>query len=217
MPSVRKITADGIVDYITDPSGDLESRLAQGNLRAELDNGDTVGVEALTSYERLDAPFEISGVTIAPGGYSYPEFHAFYGFGPQRKLSGIVQVERGSFYDGTRTGISTSRGRIQITPRIIMEPGLTIDWVNLPTGRFTSTLLTTRTSFAVTPRMGAAVLAQYNSTASTLSTNVRFRWEYRPGSDFFVVFNDNRDTTPRGLPSLRGRGVVVKVTRLFRL
>jgi hypothetical protein len=217
LPSVRKITTDAQFDYITDPGGQLESRLAQTSARAELQNGDGFGGEVLVSYERLDDPFDVSGVTIDAGAYEYPEVHAFYSFGPQRKFSGVMQVERGSFYNGTRTGFSTSRGRVQITPQITFEPGLTVDWVDLPSGSFTSTLLTTRTTFTMTPRMSAGALAQYNSSSSTLSTNIRFRWEYRPGSDLFIVFNDNRDTTPHGLSSLRGRGVVVKMTRLFRL
>jgi hypothetical protein len=62
-------------------------------------------------------------------------------------------------------------------------------------------------------------LLQYNSTRNTLSTNLRLRWEYQPGSELFVVYNDQRDTaltTPRGFPMLENRAFVVKFTRLFR-
>ncbi len=35
-----------------------------------------------------------------------------------------------------------------------------------------------------------------------MSSNVRLRWEYRPGSELFVVFNEERDTldTPFSRP-----------------
>ena len=61
-------------------------------------------------------------------------------------------------------------------------------------------------------------LMQYNSTADALSTNLRMRWEYRPGSELFVVYNDQRDTalTPSRFPMLENRAFVVKFTRLFR-
>ena len=87
----------------------------------------------------------------------------------------------------------------------------------MPEGDFTSTLFTTRATYTMTPRMSASGLMQYNSAASSLSTNVRFRWEYQPGSDLFVVLTDNRDTVPTGFPELRNRALIVKFTRLFRL
>ena len=52
--------------------------------------------------------------------------------------------------------------------------------------------------------------------AASLSTNVRLRWEYQPGSALFVVYNDVRDTELRGSPMLENRAFVVKFTRLFR-
>ena len=52
---------------------------------------------------------------------------------------------------------------------------------------------------------------------STVSTNARFRWEYQPGSELFVVYSDGRNTrTPGFPPPLQNRSLVVKVTKLFR-
>ena len=59
-------------------------------------------------------------------------------------------------------------------------------------------------------------LVQYNSLGRSLSTNLRLRWEYQPGSELFVVYNDQRDTALRGTPLLQNRAFVVKFTRLFR-
>jgi hypothetical protein len=92
-----------------------------------------------------------------------------------------------------------------------------VKWVDLPTGSFTATLLTGRVTFSFTPRMLMAALLQYNSTSSLYTTNVRFRWEYRPGSELFIVYSDGRDTLHGGFPLLENRGVTVKLTRLFRL
>ena len=42
-----------------------------------------------------------------------------------------------------------------------------------------------------------------------MGTNVRFRWDYSPGSELLVVYNDQRDTTlrPGRLPMLENRRV----------
>lgn len=215
--TIRKMYYEGVFDYITDPGNRLESRLAQAAVRAELQNGDGMAVEVAQNYESLVVPFEVSpGVIIPVGGYNFNEAHLIYNFGPQRPVSANVTFEFGQFYDGTRTGISTSRGRLQINPQVTLEPGLTLNIVKMPQGDFTTTLLTTRATYTMTPRMSASALVQYNSTSATVSTNMRFRWEYQPGSDFFIVLTDNRDTTPVGFPELRNRALLVKFTRLFR-
>jgi hypothetical protein len=64
--------------------------------------------------------------------------------------------------------------------------------------------------------MFASGLVQYSSNESVFSTNLRFRWEYRPGSEFFLVYTDERDTFPTGAPVLKNRAVVAKINRLVR-
>jgi hypothetical protein len=218
LPGIRKVMWDAGFDYITDTAGRLESRQLQGGFRAEMQNGDSFGFEVADNYEALIEPFAISeSVTIPIGGYRFPEVRIMYNFGPQRTATAMTTVERGAFYDGTRTSISTSRGRVEVTSQVSVEPGITVNWIDLPGGQFTSTLLTARTSYTMTPRMGAAALLQYNSGARTFTSNVRFRWEYQPGSDLFVVYTDSRDTTGAGFPLATNRGIVFKITRLFRM
>ena len=64
--------------------------------------------------------------------------------------------------------------------------------------------------------MFASTLLQYNSTSHAVMTNVRLRWEYRPGCDLFVVYNEDRDTAARRFPALANRALIIKLNRLFR-
>ena len=87
----------------------------------------------------------------------------------------------------------------------------------MPQGSFTTQLVTTRATYTFTPTMFVSALLQYNSSNSALSTNVRLRWEYQPGSELFVVFNEQRDSfTPQRFPELENRTFIVKINRLFR-
>ena len=45
---------------------------------------------------------------------------------------------------------------------------------------------------------------------------MRFRWEYEPGSDLYVVYNSVRDSLAPGYPDLDAQSFIVKFTRLFR-
>ena len=72
------------------------------------------------------------------------------------------------------------------------------------------------TTFTMTPRMAVSALVQYNSADGSLTSNLRFRWEYIPGSEVFAVYSEGRSTFPPRGTALETRGLVVKVNRLFR-
>jgi hypothetical protein len=93
---------------------------------------------------------------------------------------------------------------------------VTLDWIDLPVGRFTTRLVGSRATFSLSARTAVSALVQYNSSNSTMSSNVRLRWEYQPGSDLFVVYSEGRETIDPGVPRLQDQSFVVKMTRLFR-
>jgi hypothetical protein len=88
--------------------------------------------------------------------------------------------------------------------------------VDLLQGSFTNHLAGTRVTYTPTPLMFASAFVQYNSSSRAVSSNVRLRWEYQPGSELFVVYNEDRDTLARRFPGLMNRAFIVKVNRLLR-
>jgi hypothetical protein len=104
---------------------------------------------------------------------------------------------------------------MNVGAQLSIEPTYSINRVRLLEGDFTTTLGGTRATYTVTTQLFMSALVQYNSSTSTVSTNARLRWEYLPGSELFVVYNDERNTLIA--PMVRNRAFVVKVNRLFRL
>ena len=215
---VRKFTFQGQAAYVVDRAGLLETRKNQGQFGVEFENSDTFTLTYTDSYEFLAQPFPIApDVTLPTGGYPFQDTEVSFALGPQRKLAGTVSVRRGSFFSGDKTTVGFSRGRLELTPRLSFEPSLSYNRVALPEGRFTTNLVTTRAVYTMTPLMFVSALLQYNSSTHRLGTNVRLRWEYRSGSELFVVYNEERDTlAPTRLPQLENRAFVVKINRLFR-
>ena len=216
--AVRQFTWGGSLEYILNGAGQLESRVAQTSFGTEFENSDRFSVDLQRRYELLVEPFDISSdVSIPVGGHGFQDYYASYSMGAQRKISGTFSLQRGEFFDGDITAIGYSRGRIEITPQMSIEPSISVNRIALPGGRFTTKLATTRFTYTFTPRMFFSGLLQYNSSRDVLSTNLRLRWEYQPGSELFVVYNDQRDTgLGRSFPMLDNRAFIVKFTRLFR-
>ena len=215
--AIRKLSWSGQVDYITDRAGVLETRELQGQFGIEFESSDVFDVSYTRSYELLKQPFPITPeVTIPVGGYNFEDVRASFGLGQHRRFSGRLSAEHGSFFSGERTSVGFSGGRLELSSQFSVEPSISVNRIDLPEGRFTTRLVGTRTTYTVTPLMFVSALLQYNSSNDALSTNVRLRWEYLPGSELFVVYNEQRDTLAPRFPELENRALIIKINRLFR-
>ena len=218
LESVRQFTFGGTVDYVETGAGAVETRIAQARFQTEFESSDVVGFDVQNNYEMILRPFYLAPeVAIDPGHYEFNDFYASYSMGAQRRVSGTFTYQRGGFYDGTITAVGFQRGRVELTPQFSFEPGISINRIELPIGSATIPLVTSRVTYTLTPRMFFGGLIQYNSSNSSLGTNLRLRWEYQPGSELFVVYNDTRNTAFLDrAPVLENRAFIVKLTRLFR-
>ncbi len=219
IPHVRKVTWQGSLGYFTNNANRLDTREINGQVQTEFTNSDVAVVSYTDNFERLVVPFAIAaGVSLPVGGYHFHTTRAEYQAGQQRKTSGTITYETGTFYNGERRSIAVGSGRAQITPQLSLEPSLQINWVSLVQGSFTAKVVRSRLSYTMTPRMFVSGIVQYNSATRSMGSNVRFRWEYLPGSELFVVYTDDYDPqSAAGVEALRNRAFVVKLNRLLRL
>ncbi len=215
---IRQVTMTANVEYIEgSTSGRMESRQQGGRINVERENSDQFSIEGGTNFEFLPGIFNVArGVNIPAGDYAFNDFTARYAFGQQRRASGTISFQKGQFYNGQINAVTVSGARVSLTTRLSVEPSVSVNSVTLPAGDFTTTVLRTRSDYAFTPRMFVSGLMQYSSNDRIFSSNVRFRWEYIPGSEVFAVYTDERDTFATGFPQLRNRAFVVKVNRLMR-
>ena len=214
---VRRYTFQGSLGYTENGEGRKDLRIGDGEFDIEMQNGDKFIAGYAATYEFLPAPFRIAtGVTLPVGGYDYSIARVGYNFGQQRKESGNLLIERGTFYNGRRTTVALSSGRVSLASHLSVEPTYSINRVDLVQGQFTTHLAGSRVTYTATPLMFVSSLLQYNSGTQAVSANVRLRWEYRPGSEMFIVYNEERDTLVPTFPVLTNRGIIFKINRLFR-
>jgi hypothetical protein len=158
-------------------------------------------------------PFDVAtGVRIPVGGYNFHTLQLSYTGGQQRRISGAIVYETGTYCGGTQQSVSVNSARMEITPRMSVEPSVSVNFVDLPQASFTATVVRTRATYTITPRIFVSAIAQYNSTTASRGSNLRLRWD-----ELFVVYTDDYDTLSRAPSSaLRNRAFVIKANRLFR-
>jgi hypothetical protein len=215
--AIRKYVYDGAIEYIENGAGRLESRERAAEFALEFQNADRFTVNYTNSFEFLPEPFLIGGVILPIGSYSFDTVRVGYNLAQQHLISANLTAEYGTFYDGHKTTLSAARGRVPITNQLSVEPTYSINHVTLVEGEFTTHLAGSRVTYSMTPLMFVSALIQFNSGIGAVSTNARFRWEYQPGSELFVVYNEERSTLTRSFSSLNNRAFIVKINRLFRL
>ena len=213
---VRKYTAEASGEYVESSAGVPETRQQIGRFTTEFENSDQLMFVATHYYEFLAQPSPIAGITMPRGAYSFGDVQTTYMLGQQRRISGSLLLQAGGFYDGTITGIGYTAARVSVLKQFSVEPSVSVNRISRDAGDVTTTLLRARSDYAFSPRKFVTGLVQYSSTESAFSTNLRFRWEYLPGSELFVVYTDERDTLVSGFPALKNRAFVVKINRLLR-
>ena len=215
--TIRQYFYEANVDYVTNNQNQLESRGLTASARLDLQNSDTFALTYLRESELLRRPFApASGITVPAGRHSFQHVRASWSPGQQHRLSGVLAVDVGQFYDGTRQTASMN-ARLGITNQFGVEPNISLNRLSRLGTNATVRVAGARATYTMTPRMFVAALVQHSSTSRSIATNLRFRWEYQPGSELFVVYSDAHDTSDIVSPYLlQNRGLVVKINKLLR-
>jgi hypothetical protein len=215
---IRRLDWEAGYNYITDSGRTrVENRQLSGTFEVDFHNSDQWSLDYSRDFEFLPRDFQIArGVTVPTGGYDYDTVRMTYELGQQRPFSGQLSVAAGTFYDGHKKEANLTSGRVALSARVSIEPGLTMNWVSLPYGDFANRLVTARAIYTPSPRTLVSSLMQYNATDHTVSSSIRLRWEYIPGSEFFAVYSDGRNTADAPVPGLVNRSFALKLTRLLR-
>ncbi len=214
--AIRRFEWNAELDRYVNGRDELETRLGSGTFRIDFNNSDQLMLTARNDYEFVSVPFRVSGGPRLPVGvYEFNDAVLQFNAGPQRPVSGQLTLTVGEFYSGRRQQFEYS-GRVKASSQLAFEPRILASHISLREGTFTTRLLGGRTTYTVTPRMFVSGLVQYNSSLNTVESNIRWRWEYQPGSDVYVVYTDARDTFGPRSVLLMNRGIAIKATRLLR-
>ena len=198
--------------------GELQSRLVNAELGFEFESGDSLEVELDDRFERLGGPDSIRGRTLAPGDYRFRSYDLEFRTNDSRALSGGAELTTGGFWNGTRTSLEGGL-TVKTGPHLTVGARLSRSAVSLPVpdGDFTATLLAFDIGAAVSRKLFANALVQWDDLSKELQANIRVDWIHTPGSDLFLVLDTgyltDDDLDPRARRWTR-RTAVMKLTYL---
>jgi hypothetical protein len=182
--------------YITDQDNDLETRTAFNGFFNLFRNGSELFIATLATFDDLDESFELrEGVEVPAGAHSFRSFLSEFSSDKSKRVSVEARVNAGEFYNGHLAALG---GGVLVRPNanLSLELNYTRTQVDLPvkSGAYGTDLGLARIVYSFTPRLFAKVFTQYNSDDARFRFNLLVNWIHRPGSNLFLVYNEEQDT-----------------------
>ncbi len=146
-------------------------------------------------YDRVEEPFSISDAEIPAGDYQMNQVSLTVFTETSRPFAVFGGVDVGDYFHGNRLSIDID-GQWRMTYQLAIETRYQRNWIKMPEiDLFTTNVVGTRISYALNTRFFTKLYAQWNDTAERLSANFLLNYIYRPGSDFYLVYDQGWDTS----------------------
>lgn len=213
MSWLRQIHATASGRYVTNQAGVLESRERGLAASAAFESGDTLTLDYVDRLESTGRPFALRpDVTLAPGTYRFGTWRAQFSTFRRRRGRVNLTAATGAFWGGSRETV-VADAYYRMSKHFGTSLTYEVNRIDLPQRRFTSHLASTRIEVAFTKDMVLLPLFQWNPETRQLSSNVRFHWIARPGTDVFVVYTELDEL--RRPTIVRNRSLVAKMNYLL--
>jgi hypothetical protein len=176
---------------VTDTDGNLQSQeISVSPFGFTLNSGAMVTVSAFVRHETLTSPFAVvPTVTIPAVSYDFQRYDVFASSSPQKPITFTNNTTFGGYYDGHLFHQTNTLKWTPLHGRV--ELGVTADnfFAHTPQGNFVEKLWQFNGALAWSPDLSVSTLVQYDNVSFDLSSNTRFRWTFRPGNDFFIIWD----------------------------
>ena len=197
---IRQIFVGPGVIRITEPDGSIQTQNANFGPFFLFDDGSQFFVNVSQNIEGLSESFELrDGVVIEEGQYTTTDFMTMANTSESRRISFNLFAMNNGFFDG-RLRVYSPGLAVRPHPRVRLQVNYSRSEVRLPqeNGDFNTNLVVLRGLVALSPDAFIRGLLQWNDDDGNFSGNVQLRWNYRPGSDIYVVYNERQ---PFGMDS----------------
>ena len=207
---IREIQIGPELDLVLTQENELETQEITFDTQFEFETGDDIGFEVKNTTEHLDIGFDLQGEEIPADDYNFTSFQISMRTSSARMIGARMQVEFGEFYSGTRRGFSID-ATARPNAKLSVEPFIEFNRITLPDEEFDANAFGGRVSYSFSTTLFMKLFSQWSTDRDVLSANFLVNYIYRPGSDFYLVFDQSYDTRDGGI-KLLGWTVVGKMT-----
>ena len=219
---VRELQFEGFILHAPDTRNEVSTQEWQGTFRAEFNNGAYTDNDIADVFTQLiTTPFHIYKNMFIPNGiYHFARHQLTYGSGQDRRFTYNFFERFGGYYGGT---LNEFRVRANYRPTVKFSISASETWnrfrLPLPNGNFSVLLASLQANYSFTRFLTFTSLLQMDtSNTQAVSANLRLRYNYRPDSDLYIIYNVGTQfasIAPANPPQVRETRFAVKYTYSF--
>jgi hypothetical protein len=221
---VRELQFEGFILHAPDTHNQVSTQEWQNTFRAEFNNGaytDDDIVDVFTQRITTTTPLHIYKNVFIPNGlYHFTRHQLTYGSGQDRRFTYNFFERFGGYYGGTLNEFRV-RANYRPTAKFSISASQTWDRFRLPlqNGNFSVVLANLQANYSFTRFLTFTSLIQMDtSNTQAVSANFRLRYNYRPDSDLYIIYNVGTQfasIAPANPPQVRETRFAVKYTYSF--
>ena len=188
---VRELQYDGFISDSRDTHGHFQTEQWQARFRADFNSGAyTDDDPVIVTSQSITQPFDIYKNIVIPASLYHFVRHKISFGSPQNRRLTVDALERfGGYYSGSLNELSANMS-YRPSPRFSMSLAENWNRFRLPQGNFSVDLASAQTSYSFSRLLSLTTVIQVDTAnAQAVSANIRLRYNYRPDSDLFVVYN----------------------------
>lgn len=207
---IREIRIGPEIDLVLTRENELETQDITFDTEFSFEAGDSIGFQLKNTMENLENEFILEGEEIPSGDYNFTAFQASIRSSSSRMIFGEVRLELGQFYHGNRSGLLLD-ATFRPSAKFSIEPFIEFNRITFPETEFDANVVGGRIGYSFSTTLFTKLFAQWSTDRDILAANFLVNYIYLPGSDFYLVFNQNYDTRDGGVELLDWT-VVGKIT-----
>ncbi len=219
---VRELQFEGFLLHAPDTVGEVSTQEWQGTFRAEFNNGAYTDNDIADVFtQRITTPFHIYKNVFIPNGlYHFARHQLTYGSGQDRRFTYSFFERFGGYYGGTLNEFRV-RANYRRNAKFSVSASATWDRFRLPqpNGNFSVVLASLQTNYSFNRFLTfTSILQMDTSNTQAASANLRLRYNYRPDSDLYIIYNVGTQfasIAPANPPQVRETRFAVKWTYSF--
>jgi len=219
---VRELQFEGFILHAPDTHGQVSTQEWQNTFRADFNNGAYTDDDIEDVFtQRITTPLHIYKNVFIPNGlYHFARHQLTYGSRQDRRFTYNFFERFGGYYGGTLNEFQV-RANYRPTAKFSISASETWDRFRLPLpgGNFSVVLASLQANYSFTRFLTFTSLIQMDtSNTQAVSANLRLRYNYRPDSDLYIIYNVGTQfasIAPANPPQVRETRFAVKYTYSF--
>ncbi|HVA95948.1 MAG TPA: DUF5916 domain-containing protein [Candidatus Dormibacteraeota bacterium] len=189
--NIREMQFEGQILHAPDTLNRVSTQEWFGTFRIMLNNGAYADNDIMdVTTQRLATPLRIYKDVIVPAGvYHFSRHQVSLNSPPDHRVTFNLYDQFGGYYGGT-LNVSRVSATYRPNPQLSFAVSQTWNRFRLPVANFSVDLASLQTSYSFSRFLTLSSVIQMNTANNqALSANFRLRYNYRPDSDLYIIYN----------------------------